>query len=97
MIQRQQRTIKEIEAKYSPKKWAAVVGGALSTAAGASMLFMPALAVASGVTAPVASVIGGLAGGGVAYAKELAGQVVEKRKARKALLGLLATARLASK
>lgn len=97
MIQRQQRTIKEIEAKYSPKKWAAVVGGALSTAAGASMLFMPALAAASGVTAPVASVIGGLAGGGVAYAKELAGQVVEKRKARKALLGLLATARLASK
>lgn len=97
MIQRQQRTIKEIEAKYSPKKWAAVVGGALSTAAGASMLFMPALAAASGVTAPVASVIGGFAGGGVAYAKELAGQVVEKRNARKALLGLLATARSASK
>lgn len=97
MIQRQQQSIKDIEAKYSPKKWAAVVGGALSTAAGASMFFMPALAAASGVTAPVASVIAGLGGGGVAYAKELASQVVEKRKARKTLLGLLATAHRASK
>lgn len=97
LIQRQQKTIKDIEAKYSPKKWAAAVGGALSTAAGASMFFMPVLAAASGVTAPVASVIAGLGGGGVAYAKELAGQVVEKRKARRSLLGLLATAHLASK
>jgi hypothetical protein len=97
MIQRQQKSIKDIEAKYSPKKWAAVVGGALSTAAGASMFFMPALAAASGVAAPVVSVIAGLGGGGVAYARELAGQVVEKRKARKTLLGLLATAHRASK
>lgn len=92
MIQRQQKTIKDIEAKYSPKKWAAAVGGALSAAAGASMFFMPAFAAASGVTAPVASIIAGLGGGGVAYAKEFAGQVVEKRKARKTLLGLLAIA-----
>ncbi len=97
MIQRQQKTIKDIEAKYSPKKWAAVVSGALSTAAGASMFFMPVLAAASGVTAPVASVIAGLGGGGVAYAGKLTGQVVEKRKARKTLLGLLATAHRASK
>lgn len=97
MIQRQQKAIKDIEAKYSPKKWAAVVGGALSTAAGASMLFMPTLAAAIGVTAPVASTIAGLWGGGLAYAKELTGQVVEKRRARKTLLGLLATAHRASK
>lgn len=92
MIQRQQKSIKDIEAKYSPKKWAAVAGGALSSAAGASLFFMPALAAASGVAAPVAAVVAGLGGGGVAYAKELAGQFVEKRKARKTLLGLLATA-----
>ena len=97
MIQRQQKAIKDIEAKYSPKKWAAGVGGALSTAAGASMFFMPALAAASGVTAPEASVIAGIAGGGVAYAREFVGQVVEKRKARKTLLGLLATAHGVSK
>lgn len=97
MIQRQQKTIKDIEAKYSPKKWAAVVGGALSTAAGASVFFMPVLAAASGVTAPVATVIAGLGGGGVAYARELTGQAVEKRKAHKTLLGLLAIAHRASK
>jgi len=45
-----------IEAKYSPKKWAAVVGGTLSTAASASMFFMPVLAAASDLTAPVVSV-----------------------------------------
>lgn len=91
LIQRQQKAIKDIEAKYSPKKWAAVVGGALSAAAGASMFFMPVLAAASGVPAPVASVLAGLGGGGVAYAREWAGQVVEKRKARKSMLGLLAS------
>ncbi|MHB2021530.1 MAG: hypothetical protein ACYCW6_31755, partial [Candidatus Xenobia bacterium] len=97
MIQRQQKAIKDIEAKYSPKKWAAVVGGAFSTAAGASMLFMPTLAAAIGVTAPLASTIAGLCGGGLACAKELTGQVVEQRRARKTLLGLLATAHRASK
>ncbi len=97
LIQRQTKAIKDIETRYAPKKWAAVVGGALSATAGASMFFMPALAAASGVTAPVASVVAGLAGGGVAYAKELAAQAVEKRKARKTFLGLLATARRASK
>jgi len=97
MIQRQQKAIKEIEAKYSPKKWAAVVGGALVTAAGASMSFMPALAAISGVTAPEAVVIAGLASGSVGYARVIAGQVDEKRKARKTLLGLMATAHRASK
>lgn len=97
MIQRQQKSIKDIEARYSPKKWAAVVGGALGTVAGASMLFMPSLATAAGVTAPVVSVVAGLGGGGVAYAKELASQFVEKRKTRKTMLGLLASAHRASK
>jgi hypothetical protein len=97
LIQRQQKAIREIEAKYSPKKWAAVVGGALSTAAGATMFFMPAVASVSRVPAPAAAVIAGLGGGGLAYAKELVSQVVEKRKARNTLLGLLATARRTSK
>lgn len=97
LIQRQQKAIKEIEAKYSPKKWAAAVGGTASAAAAASMFFMPTLAAISSVATPVASVIAGLAGGGMTYAKELVGQTVEKRKSRKTLLGLLATAHSASK
>ena len=97
IIQRQQKAIKEIKAKYSPKKWATGVGGALGTATGASMLFMPALAAATGVTAPIVSTIAGLAGGGVAYAKELIGQAVETRRTHNTLLGLLATARRTSK
>lgn len=92
LIQRQQKAIHEIEAKYAPKKWAAVTGGALGMAAGATMLFMPALAVAAGVAVPVASVLTGLASGGVAYAKEKVGEAIDKRTARRSMLGLLAIA-----
>ena len=92
MIQRQAKAIKDIEARYSPKKWAAVTGGALSTATGAAMFFMPALAAVTGMNAPLTTALAALGGGGIAYIKELAGQTVEKRKSRKAMLGLLATA-----
>jgi hypothetical protein len=97
MIQRQQKAIIDIEARYAPKKWAAVTGGALSLAAGASMVFMPALAVAAGVAIPVASALAGLGGGGVAYIKEMVGQATDKNRARKSMLGLLATARKSKK
>jgi hypothetical protein len=97
MIQRQAKAIRDIEARYSPKKWAAVTGGALSMAAGAAMFFMPALAALTGINAPVATALAGLGGGGLAYVKELAGQTVDKRQSRKAMLGLLATAYQTSK
>jgi hypothetical protein len=97
LVQRQQKAIKDIEAKYSPKKWAASTGAAIGAVAGASMFFLPALAAASGVTTPAASLIAGLGSGGLAYAKEMASQAIEKRKSRKTMLGLLSIARLNAK
>jgi hypothetical protein len=93
LVQRQQKAMKDIEARYSPRKWAAATGGAFSVVAAASMYFMPALAAATGVSAPIASTIAGVAGGGLALAKEWTGEIVEKKKARKSMLGLLAAAR----
>lgn len=92
MIQRQQVAIRAIENKYSPRKWAAIAGTSISTAVGASMWFMPALAAAVGVSPSEASVIAGLGGGGIALTKAMTGQFIEKRQARRTLLGFLATA-----
>jgi hypothetical protein len=96
LIQRQKKAIRDIEDKYSPRKWAAGAGGLIGSLAGANMCFMPSFAIAAGVSAPVASVLGALGGGSIAAAKEFVGQFVEKRKARRTVLGMLATARLTS-
>lgn len=95
LVQRQQKAMKDIEARYSPKKWAVGTGGVAVTVAAASMYFMPSFAAVAGVSAPLASAIAGFAGGGLGMVKELAGEIVEKKKARKSMLGLLATARYA--
>jgi hypothetical protein len=97
LIQRQQKAIKDIEAKYSPKNWSSGVGAVIGAIGGASMYFMPSLAALAGVTAPVATVLGAAGAGGLAAAKEAVGQFVEKRKAGKTMLGMLATARNRSK
>lgn len=92
LIQRQQMAIKDIEAKYSSKTWAEIVGASLTTVVGASMFFMPAFAGASGVTAPEATVMAGIGAGGVTVAKVMTEKFIKKRRARRTLLGLLATA-----
>lgn len=92
MIQLQQKAIADIERKYSPAKWKAVAGATLGTVAVAGMSFLPALAAVVGVTAPVATAILTIGGGAVTYTKELVGEAVEKRQARRSLLGMLAIA-----
>jgi hypothetical protein len=97
LIQRQKKAIKEVEEKYAPKKWAVGAGAIVGAAAGASMLFMPSLAAAIGVSAPLASVLGAVGGGGIAAIKESVGELVEKRRTRRTMLGMLATAHARSK
>ena len=92
MIQLQQKAIADIERKYAPLRWKAMAGAALGVAASASVSFLPALATVVGATAPVATAILSAGGGAVAYTKELLGEAVEKRQARKSLLGMLAIA-----
>jgi hypothetical protein len=93
LIQRQQKAIRDIEEKYAPKKWGAGVVALGAGLAGATMTFMPALAAATGVNAPIAAGLAAIVAGGGRVAREVVGTVYEKRKARKTMLGMLATAR----
>jgi hypothetical protein len=92
LIQRQRKAIKDIEDRYSPKTWAAAARTVIGGIAGASMSFLPSLADASHVV-PAAAVIGAVGAGGLAVATNAVGKLVEKRRARKTMLGMLAIAR----
>lgn len=93
LVQRHQKDLKDIEAKYAPKKWGIYVGGILTAGAAASALMLPSLAPALGLTVPAIAATSGLVGSVVGYGKEKAGEIVEKRRARKTMLGMLAIAR----
>jgi hypothetical protein len=97
LIDRQRKAIKDIEDKYSPKYWSTGVGSVIGAVAGASMFFMPALAATVGVSAPATAILGAIGGGGLAMAKDAVSQNVEKRRARRSMLGILSTAQAASK
>ncbi|MDO8990919.1 MAG: hypothetical protein Q7U91_14945 [Sideroxyarcus sp.] len=97
LIQRQQQAIRDIEDKYSTKMWAAGTGSIFGAGAGASMYFLPSLAAAAGISAPAASILAALAGGGLTAAKETVSKTVEKRRLKRSMLGMLATARHVSK
>lgn len=93
LIQRQQRAIKDIRDRYSPKIFGAASKSIIGAMAGASMFFLPSLAGITGVTAPMATALGALGAGGLTLVGEAVSHSVEKRKARRTMLGMFATAR----
>lgn len=93
LVQRQQKALRDIEDKYAPKKVATYVGGALTVAAGAAAVMMPFLAPALGLTVPAIATAAGVVGTAIGYGKEKAGEVVEKNRVGKTMLGVLAITR----
>lgn len=93
LLSKQQKALRDIEDRYSPKKWGLFVGGTLGVAAAASTVLMPSLAPLLGAAVPAAAIAGGAVGTAIGTAKEKVGELVEKRRASKTLLGMLATAR----
>jgi len=93
LLSKQQKELRAIEDRYSPKKWGLFAGGTLGIAAAASAVLMPSLAPLLGVAVPTAAIAGGAVGTAIGAAKEKAGELVEKRRASRTLLGMLATAR----
>lgn len=86
LVQKHQKTIKDIEAKYSTKNAIGVSLGMGSIVLGTAAQFIPSLGVL-GVVAPVM-------GAGLAvskYTNEKLQEHAEKRLARRSLLGVLAT------
>lgn len=85
MVQKHQKTIAEIEARYAPKYASTGIFGAAATALGFAAQFFPAIGIL-GAAAPAVTVLGA----GVAYGKDKLLELSEKRKARRSLLGVLA-------
>lgn len=96
LIQEQKRSMKDIEARYSSKNWTAGAKGVIGALAGASMFFLPSVAATIGVTVPIATALGAIGAGGLSVAANTVGGTVEKRRARRSMIGMLATAKSGS-
>ncbi|SFN57061.1 hypothetical protein SAMN05444747_1451, partial [Variovorax sp. OV329] len=92
LVDRQKMAIRDIEDRYRPKNWATNLGIGAGALTGAAMVFMPFLAAALGPVAPAAPFLAALGAGGLGRAKDKAGELAEKGRAKRALLGMLATA-----
>lgn len=97
LIQEQKKSMKDIEARYSAKNWTSGAKGVIGALAGASMFFLPSLAATIGVTAPIAMALGAVGAGGTSMAAKTIGGAIEKRRARRSMLGMLATAKSVSR
>jgi hypothetical protein len=86
LVQKHQKTIKDIEAKYSSKNAIGIGLGGAAIVVGAAAQFMPSLGVL-GVAAPVATVAGAVAN----YTNTKLQEHAEKKLARRSLMGVLAT------
>jgi hypothetical protein len=93
LLSKQEKALRDIEDRYSPKKWGLFVGGTLGVVAAASTVFIPSLAPLLGAALPAAAISGAAVGTAIGTAKEKMGELVEKRRASKSLLGMLAVAR----
>jgi hypothetical protein len=93
MILMQQKAIEDIERRYSTSKWKVVAGTAMGVTTAAGVHFLPALSAVVGIAAPITLAVGSAAVGAANFVKESVGEAVEKRQAKKSLLGMLAIAR----
>ena len=93
LVQRQRKSLKDIESKYAPKKAAILTGGMLGAGLVASAVMLPLLSPLLAVGAPAVALAGVASGALIGFGKEKVGEVVEKHHAGKSMLGVLATTR----
>jgi hypothetical protein len=86
LVQKHQKTIKDIEAKYSSKNAIGVGLGGSAVMVGAAAQFIPSLGVL-GVAAPIVTAVGAVAN----YANTKLQEHDEKVLVRRSLMGVLAT------
>ncbi len=93
LVQRQRKSLKDIELKYTPKKAAVLTGGILGAGLVASAVMLPLLSPLLAVGAPAVALAGVASGALIGFGKEKVGEMVEKHYAGKSMLGVLATTR----
>lgn len=93
LVQRQRKSLNDIELRYAPKKAAVLTGGVIGAGLVASAVMLPLLSPLLAVGVPAVALAGAASGALIGFGKEKIGEIVEKRHAGKSLLGVLATAR----
>lgn len=93
LVQRQQKSLTDIERKYAPKKTAAYAAGIAGAGLAATALLLPSLSPLLGVSVPIVTLAGAAGGALMGYGKERLGEAVEKSHSEKSMLGILATTR----
>lgn len=93
LVQRQRKSVKDIELKYTPKKAAVLTGGILGAGLVASAVMLPLLSPLLAVGAPAVALAGVAGGTLIGFGKEKVGEMLEKHHVGKSMLGVLATTR----
>jgi hypothetical protein len=93
LVQRQRKSLKDIELKYAPKKAAVLTGSIIGAGLVASAVMLPLLSPLLSVGVPAVALAGAASGALIGFGKEKIGEVVEKRHAGQSMLGVLATTR----
>ncbi|MDP1652450.1 MAG: hypothetical protein Q8L56_06980 [Rhodocyclaceae bacterium] len=93
LVQGQRKAMGEIERKYAPNKAGVFVGGAAGLAVAGTVWMLPSLTPYLGVAVPEVAALATVGGGALGYINAKAGEWVEKRQAKRSLLGILASIR----
>lgn len=93
LVQRQRKSLKDIELKYAPKKAAVLTGSIIGAGLVASAVMLPLLSPLLAVGVPAVALAGAASGALIGFGKEKIGEVIEKRHAGQSMLGVLATTR----
>jgi len=93
LVQRQRKSLKDIELKYAPKKAAVLTGSIMGAGLVASAVMLPLLCPFLAVGVPTVALAGAASAALIGFGKEKIGEVVEKRHAGQSMLGVLATTR----
>lgn len=93
LVQRQQKAMSDIERKYAPKKASALVTGAAGVVVAGTAWLLPSLSTLLGAAVPAVATLTAIGAGTLGFSKEKAGEIIEKRQAKRSLLGILATIR----
>lgn len=93
MVQKQQAVMNEIQKKYAPGKAAVIAAGIAGVGTAAAVTMMPMLSPLLGATLPGVAAVGSVVGAAVGVGQAKVGELVEKRQARRSMIGVLAARR----
>lgn len=93
MVQKQQAVMNEIQKKYAPGKVAVIAAGIAGVGTAGLVTMMPMLSPLLGATLPAVAAVGSVVGAAVGVGQAKVGELVEKRQARRSMIGVLAARR----